>query len=332
MVREQRVKRILRRAFGSKRQWPLRAATTGLVLWLVVAVSSNSSNYVGIAASALGPWSCVLAFLLCGLAFALKQRRLGALLVILVLATGIGYHVVPLGPLKTESGAKKHLTILQLNTLLDSASPTAVARLVKSQNVDFAVLAETTASFRPWHNHRIEALLPHHFAVDASYPSLGNTIYSRWPILHRWTIPGTTNPTLAIQVKVSGEQVTLVGLRMENPLVNRLKWASDLNTISAWAQSHRKTKNLIVAGDFNATIGQAPFDSLLKRTKLTESASLVNWPWARATFPTKPWNTPLIQIDHTLTSRQVSVQWVKTFYVRNTDHAATISRLGITAK
>ena len=114
--------------------------------------------------------------------------------------------------------------------------------------------------------------------------------------------------------------------------MNRNQWASDLNTITAWAQSHRNTKNLIVAGDFNATIGQAPFDALLNRSQLTEVASAVNWPWSRATFPTKPWNTPMMQIDHTLVSKQFAIQWVRTYYVRNTDHAATVSRLNLRTK
>jgi endonuclease/exonuclease/phosphatase (EEP) superfamily protein YafD len=327
-----KMKRILRKAIGGRRQWPLRVATAGLLAWLVIAVSANSSNYVGIAAAALGPWACLLAVVLCAVAWILGQRRLGAVLTILVLATAIGYRVVPLSGPAVKNDSKRSLTVLQLNTLLDSASPTAVARIVKSQNVDLAVLAETTASFRPWHNHRLEALLPHHYAIDAPYPSQGNTIYSRWPILHRWIIRGTTNPTLAIQVKILGEPVTLVGLRVENPLVNRNQWASDLDTITAWAQSHRNTKNLIIAGDFNATIGQAPFDTLLKRSQLTEVASAVNWPWSRATFPTQPMNTPMMQIDHTLASRQFAIQWVRTFYVRNTDHAATVSRLNLRTK
>lgn len=317
---------------GTKTRWVLRILSALAIVWLLIALIWSSSNLMGIAASALGPWLFWFSLAVIFASIAARERWLTLVMAAMVLASSLIYRVAPSQMLPAMAGSGSSVKILQLNTLLDSASPTAVAEIAKRKRVDFAVLSETTAAFRPWHNHRLEAELPYHYSVDATYPNLGNTIYSRYPILHRWQIRGTANPTLVIQAKIGSELITLVGFRAANPLVNRATWSNDIHAVGAWVKHTVAGRQAIVSGDFNATFGQLPFDTFVAKTQLTDSAQAVNWAWNRNTFPTQPKNTPIMQIDHTLVPARFKVASTETIYVANSDHSATVSQFWFSSK
>lgn len=307
----------------------LDCALAILSLWLILAAGFNSSNAAGVAAAGLGFWLCLSSVAVLVAALAMRKALVASALAVLVVVTSIWFHVIPSAPFGTRSTNGSTVKVLQLNTLLDTASPTALAKLAQENKVDFAVLAETNSKFRPWHNHRLLAELPNQFAQDANYPNLGNTIFSRWPLVATGEVRGTTNPAIWATAFVRGNLVTLLAVRSQNPLVNRTQWKNDLSKIGAWVSMQRPQVHLIVAGDFNAAFGHSPFDEMLAKYGLKDAAAAVNWPWQRFTFPSKPINAPLMQIDHILVTSSYSVNSVVRSFMPITDHSVTVATLVI---
>lgn len=305
----------------------LNCALAILSLWSILAAGFNSSNTVGVAAAGLGFWLCISSMAVLVAALAMRKTLVASALAVLVVITSLWFHVIPSEPFGTGSTHGSTVKVLQLNTLLDTASPTALAKLAHENKVDFAVLAETDSKFRPWHNHRLLSELPNQFAQDANYPNLGNTIFSRWPLIATGEVRGTTNPAIWATAVVRGKFVTVLAVRSQNPLVSRTQWKNDLGKIGAWVAMQRPQVHLIVAGDFNATFGHSPFDDMLAKNGLRDAAAEVNWPWQRFTFPTKPINAPLMQIDHILVTSTYSVNSVARSFMPLTDHSVTVATL-----
>jgi endonuclease/exonuclease/phosphatase family metal-dependent hydrolase len=109
-----------------------------------------------------------------------------------------------------------------------------------------------------------------------------------------------------------------------------------MRAIANYVPKVPKERRLIVAGDFNASFGHAPFESILA-TGLQDAEAKVNWPWARYTFPTfirpdQPPMQPFMQIDHVLFGSGLWVNNAKTVMIPRTDHAATAVELWVTRR
>jgi endonuclease/exonuclease/phosphatase family metal-dependent hydrolase len=341
--------RVRKALFPTQKRTIARIPVALLLIWTAIWWLGSSSSTLGVFATATGPIVCVIAFVWLLAALTLRDWIGAGVTAAIVAVTVVGFQVVPmqeqLKPLPQSQ--KQHVLttvqIVEVNALLGTASPTALARLVRNRQADFLVLAESNDTFLTPRLIKagVEKLLPYRYSVDTHMTTpgsekLGNAIWSKWPIDAKRRVPGTFNPTLSIDVTVHGFPLTLVATRAQNPLVSRSQWAGDMRAIADYVPKVSKDRRLIVAGDFNASFGHSPFNSVLA-TGLQDAQAKVNWPWQRFTFPTytrpeEPPMQPFMQIDHVLFGAGFWVNSARTVMIPDTDHSATAVDLWITRR
>ena len=345
----QRLKTAFRFLFPTKRKGVARIGVAASLAWGLLVGLGSASSSIGVFATAIAPWVCALTLVWAVAAFALRDWKAGVASALLVGIMTLAFQMVPYqAPIKAlPQSLKPHsltsLQVVEVNALLGTASPTALTRLVRARHADFLIVAESNDTFLNPGLIRagMEKLLPYRYSIDTGnlQPGAevyGNSVWSKWPIDAKRRVPGTFNPTLAIDVTINNFPVTVVATRAQNPLVSRSQWAGDMRAIANYVPKVPKERRLIVAGDFNASFGHAPFESMLA-TGLQDAEAKVNWPWARYTFPTfirpdQPPMQPFMQIDHVLFGSGLWVNSAKTVMIPRTDHAATAVELWVTRR
>jgi endonuclease/exonuclease/phosphatase family metal-dependent hydrolase len=343
------LKAALKAAFPNRKKSLARVPAVFLLVWLALWMLGNSSSAMGVLATALGPVVCLMAAIWVLVSLSLKDWIAATTTALVVAVAAVGFQVVPSqDPLPNlPKSQKPHsltaVNVVEVNALLGTASPHALTRLVRSSRADFLIVAESNDTFLNPGLIRagMEKALPYRFTIDTGNlqpgaEMLGNSIWSRWPIDAKRRVPGTFNPTLAIDVTINNFPVTVVATRAQNPLISRSQWASDLRAVAKFVAAVPKDRRLIVAGDFNSSFGHAPFEEILA-TGLQDSQAKVNWPWQRATFPTftsptKPADIPFLQIDHVLFGSGWHVNQAKSVMIPRTDHTATSVELWVTRR
>lgn len=344
-----RAKRVLNAAFPTRKLTLARIPVALLLLWAAICWLGNAGSTAGVFATALGPIVCLVAFVWVLVALTLRDWIGAGVTAAMVAVTAVGFQVVPMQeqlkvlPQSEKQHALTTVQIVEVNALLGTASPTALVRLVRNRHADFLVIAESNDDFLTARLIKagVQKLLPYRYSVDTHLTTpgsekLGNAIWSRWPIDAKRRVPGTFNPTLAIDVTINNFPVTVVATRSQNPLVSRSQWAVDMRAIANYVPQIPKERRLIVAGDFNASFGHAPFNSVLA-TGLQDAQAKVNWPWQRFTFPTytkpeQPPMEPFMQIDHVLFGKGLWVNQARTVMIPSTDHSATAVELWVTRR
>jgi len=336
-------------AFPNRKKTLARVPVLLLLVWLGLWLLGNSSTAVGVIATALGPVVCLLAAVWVLVSLGLKDWIAATATALVVALSAIGFQVVPLQdplpnlPISQKPHSITAVNVVEVNALLGTASPYALTRLVRTSHADFLIVAESNDTFMNPGLIRAgtEKLLPYHYSMDPGglqpgAEPLGNAIWSKWPINAKRRVPGTFNPTLAIDVTINNFPMTVVATRAQNPLVSRSQWASDMQAIAKFIPTVPKDRRLILAGDFNSGFGHAPFESILA-TGLQDAQAKVNWPWQRMTFPTftgptQPADIPFLQIDHVLFGSGWHVNQAQSVMIPRTDHTATRVELWVTRR
>jgi endonuclease/exonuclease/phosphatase family metal-dependent hydrolase len=343
------LKASLKAAFPNRKKVITRVPTVLLLVWLALWLLGNSFSAVGVLATALGPVVCLLAAVWVLVSLSLKDWIAATTTALVVAVAAVGFQVVPSQePLPNLPASQKphsltSVNVVEVNALLGTASPYALTRLVRSSHADFLIVAESNDTFLNPGLIRagMEKVLPYRYSIDTGNlqpgaEMLGNAIWSRWPIDAKRRVPGTFNPTLAIDVTINNFPITVVATRAQNPLISRSQWASDLRAVAKFVPTVPKNRRLIVAGDFNSGFGHAPFESVLA-AGLQDAQAKVNWPWKRVTFPTftsptKPADIPILQIDHVLFGSGWHVNRAQSVMIPRTDHTATSVELWVTRR
>ena len=340
---------MLKLAYPSRKKTLTRVPAAMFLAWLALWLLGSSASAVGVLATALGPVVCLLAAFWVLVSLSLKDWIAAATTALVVAVAAFGFQVVPWQeplpnlPNSQKSHSLTSVNVVEVNALLGTASPFALTRLVRSSHADFLIVAESNDTFLNPGLIRagMEKLLPYRYSIDTGNlrpgaEMLGNAIWSRWPIDAKRRVPGTFNPTLAIDVKINNFPITVVATRAQNPLVSRSQWDSDLRAVAKFVPTISKNRRLIVAGDFNSSFGHAPFEQILA-AGLQDAQAKVNWPWQRMTFPTftsptEPAQIPFLQIDHVLFGSGWHVNRAQTVMVPRTDHTATSVELWVTRR
>jgi endonuclease/exonuclease/phosphatase family metal-dependent hydrolase len=84
----------------------------------------------------------------------------------------------------------------------------------------------------------------------------------------------------------------------------------------------------VIAGDFNATDDHLPMRELADHG-FVSGADIVGAGWI-PTYPSNPIIPPLIEIDHVLVDRRLTVTSLHRFRVDGTDHRGLIARIART--
>ncbi|TFB51267.1 endonuclease/exonuclease/phosphatase family protein [Cryobacterium tagatosivorans] len=244
----------------------------------------------------------------------------------------------------SEAGTADSVTVLSWNTLGDAPGAAAIAKLALEQDADIVTLPETTEKTgvaiaeamrvggRPMWVHTV--------AFDLISKARSTTLLIS-PDLGDYEVksaagsgpPGNTNvlPTV-VASPADGNGPTVVAVHAVSPIQFEMpNWRSDLD----WLADQCTGKNIIMAGDFNATIdhmaGRAATDSAVlgdcrDAALSVGSAAVGTWPASAPMLLGSP-------IDHVLTTPNWQVDSMQVIASRDdsgSDHRPIVATLSLT--
>jgi endonuclease/exonuclease/phosphatase family metal-dependent hydrolase len=240
----------------------------------------------------------------------------------------------------SSGAAAAELKIMSLNTRLGQADAAAVVRLVRENGIGLLALQELSPALE----QRLDAeglasLLPHRVS-SPSEGAGGSGVYSARPLALLDSAKGTAFhiSTLQLGLDAGGQPAALAvtNVHAQAPVDGQSAlWRSDLAAVGGLAA---RSGNLLLLGDFNATLDHSEFRQLLAGgpTGVAAARSLVDvGVEARARFvPTWPKDgqlLPGVVIDHIVTTPNVGSSGYAVKEVPGTDHAAVLATLSVPA-
>ena len=163
-----------------------------------------------------------------------------------------------LGDQAFETPGDSTITVLAWNTLGDAPGATAVAELVEQTGADVVVLPETTAELRGEVEDILEASGTSMQGFTLAYDQISKARSTSMLVsrdLGEYVLDGTVGnsavlPSLVAK-PVDGNGPTLVGIHLVAPIPGEFdRWQQDVE----WAATACADENVIMAGDFNATL------------------------------------------------------------------------------
>jgi endonuclease/exonuclease/phosphatase (EEP) superfamily protein YafD len=220
----------------------------------------------------------------------------------------------------------RRLRIVSSNVEYSSRDSTGLGRELASFEPDVLVLQELS----PEHLRMIKSAgafdpFPYSY-VDARPGSFGGGIWSRFPLYDGETWLAARIPLVRATIDVEGTPVRVFDVHLKAPTRPRWVpvWKAQLAALATEVAA--RGGPVIMAGDFNATYGHAPFRRLLAaglREAHIEAGRGLATTW-RAHGPVLP---PLFRLDHVLVSPQFEVAAVRQGRGPGTDHRPVVADL-----
>lgn len=267
--------------------WP---GLFGAEQWLGVAHVVSLRGLAATSAAAI-----VIVLLLVALVSPAGRSFAASLALILVLFIGFNAAVIAnrgLGNGGFETKGPADLTVLTWNTLGDSPSAAEIAQLILDTDADIVALPETTRE----HATEIATILgqqghpmwAHTFARDEISKSRSTSLLTSAE-LGTYTFRTDASPTRQFPTIVArpddGQGPTIIAVHAVAPLPQYLdQWSNDLRTLATLC-----TGNVIMAGDFNATLDHfssltntpgTDFGDCRSAAAATGNGSVGTWPTA----------------------------------------------------
>ena len=257
------------------------------------------------------------------LAAARPTRRAGAVLGVVAAAGAVAVaHRTSIRSVERASG--ELVTVLSANVFTGRADTGALAALIGREQPDFVVLPEAGCDF-------LDKLLP--LVADLGYRGWAATEPGAADIRGVVLLAGPRAGAVDVQpgrgllyrhVRASGGLLgarALFAVHTAAPRTPRLagRWRRDLALVSRWT---RTTPAPIVAGDFNATLDNAPMRAALGGCVPAAQGR-------RALTGTYPADLPRwfgIGIDHVLVPAEATAMDVVVHDVAGSDHRAVLAR------
>ncbi|QUQ70334.1 endonuclease/exonuclease/phosphatase family protein [Kutzneria sp. CA-103260] len=210
-----------------------------------------------------------------------------------------------------------HIRVGTVNTHRGQVDPLALVSMAKDEHLDVLAAEELDAP-------AIKALdaagMAQYMPYRELHPENDTSIFSRVPIVSGGpTSLPTTWPQTQVTVTVSGHQIPVVGVHTYYPVGGPGLWARDMSALRAVAG-----RDVIVLGDFNATVDHSPLRSLLAAGLVDTHAEL-----GRGWAPTWPAQFPLVQIDHVLHGPGLAAVSASEHLLPGTDHRAVVAELAL---
>jgi endonuclease/exonuclease/phosphatase (EEP) superfamily protein YafD len=294
--------------------------------WAVIRVFGLDRGYPLEAMMPFTPYVAAAAVAAVALALALRRR---APAVVAALATVcLAVAVLPRTFVDGTVSAAGHrtLNVLAANVHEGGANPADFIRLVDELHPDVVTIEEFTPRFgRELAAAGIASRLPHH-VLDAEPRAMGTAIYSRYPLRRL--------PTADFLFKMARAEATLPGGRRlrivaVHPIPPRhAAWVGEWEEVLSTLPSGGQGTPWLLAGDFNATLDQAPFRQLVDRGY--RDAGEVAGKGLDATFPaTGSLLPPPITIDHILADERFGIVKYEVESLPGSDHDAIFSELAL---
>ena len=241
-----------------------------------------------------------------------------------------------IGATAFETANESDVTVLSWNTLGDAPGAQAVADLAVETGADIVVLPETTSEFG------IEAaalmtaagspVAPLTYAYDVVSKARSTTVLISTELggykFDHDTRTTSTLPTLVAE-PADGKGPTIIAVHAVAPIPGELRnWRADL----AWLSDACAGENVIMAGDFNATIDHMAglgttrdetLGSCVDAALATDNAAVGTWP---TTLPALA-GSPIDHVMQTTNWRVSGFRVIETHDKFGSDHRPVVAQL-----
>lgn len=300
--------------------WPLML---GAGVSLLAIADGGERSVPVVLAAALGGF-VPIALAAASVVFLVAGHRRSGLLALALLATVVIWlHPQPRGGASPSGGVG--LTVITANLLFGQADAGAFVADLRTRHPDILVLNELT----PGAVGRLRAagigeVLPYDHVAAADGPR-GTAIWSRTPLTATRRVPGLVFEALEARTVVAGRNLTLVGVHPTPPF--EATWASDIDALRDYLASRLAAgESIVLAGDFNASQYNGPFERLLD-AGFDDAAARRSWSFQVRTWPANKRIPQLLRIDHVLVRRGAGVEEVASLPIAGSDHAGVVARV-----
>jgi endonuclease/exonuclease/phosphatase (EEP) superfamily protein YafD len=212
--------------------------------------------------------------------------------------------------------------VVTANLGFGQADPGVVAELALS-SADVLVITELTPeAVTGLSSAGLDDTFPHR-VLNPEAEAFGIGVWSRYPIVDSAHVEGYQMPMLRSRIQIPGVMfaATVLAVHLAAPWVQPLQYFRD--DVALFPETLREVAReagagaVIVAGDLNSTIDMQPFREFLAEG-YRDAGEQVGAGLTR-TYPSKPWRTPMIGIDHVLVYNSVASS-VRTVELPGSDH------------
>lgn len=231
------------------------------------------------------------------------------------------------------------LKVMTLNAWKGQADAAEVVRLVRENGVALLAVQELSPALeRRLDAEGLGALLPHRISRSRDGAG-GGAVYSSRPIIPVDSVDGSAfhMPTVQMELDAGGRQapLTVTNVHTKAPVWGRAsQWRSELAALGRLAA---RPGNMLLLGDFNATLDHAEFRQMLQgQDRNRPGGPLVDAGAAALarlvpTWPMAGPPLPGVVIDHIVTGPQVHSSGYAVLPVAGSDHAALLATLSVPA-
>jgi endonuclease/exonuclease/phosphatase (EEP) superfamily protein YafD len=303
---------------GAGRYWWLWLPVLPFAVWALVRTCGWERGSIVVAILALTPYAAVAAFLLAGVALALRNWAAAAVATLATVAFFAAVLPRAIGSETTSPDDRRTLTVLSANIHHGTADPAALVDLVRRLHPQLLSIQELTPTFAAGlRANGIGSLLP--YGIVAMRPDWGGRgVYSTLPLrpLSEVTAGTTELPRLAVALP-GGGTIRLVDVHPHTPVSGpEARWRVALERLPSAGSG----APWLLVGDFNATLDHAALRAVINRGyrdagDATGKGLEATWPGDRS-FP------PLITIDHVLVDRRLGIADYGVSDLPGSDHRA----------
>ena len=232
------------------------------------------------------------------------------------------------------------LKVMSLNAWKGQADAAEVVRLVRENGVGLLAVQELSPDLeKRLDAEGLGALLPHRISRSRDGAG-GGAVYSSRPIIPVDSVDGSAfhMPTVQLELDAGGRQapLTVTNVHTKAPVWGRAgQWRSELAALGRLAA---RPGNMLLLGDFNATLDHAEFRQMLQgQDRNRPGGPLVDAGAAALarlvpTWPMAGPPLPGVVIDHIVTGPQVHSSGYAVLPVAGSDHAAVLATLSVPAE
>ena len=300
-----------------------------LALTRAVAPDVRSPALLGL--FGLGALPFLAALPVAALALIRSHRRLGLVALAVAAAalpTGLPEAAARVGAPSAAHSAPT-LRVLSWNLYFGNTDAAAIERVVIEADADVVVLQEVSTANLPL-LRRSPALAAYPHRVVSAVPSaFGSGIWSRLPLEGPEEFDVEGLPMTRAVVRTPAGPVRLVNVHALSPVAagGPAMWTRQLRRLGE--EARRPGPPVLLAGDFNATWGHAPFRRLLE-VGLEDAAAALGHPWS-PTWRAGGRLPPTLRIDHVLCGPGLVATFHATGPSAGSDHRSILVDVAITA-
>jgi endonuclease/exonuclease/phosphatase family metal-dependent hydrolase len=310
---------------GARRYWLIWALVLPVALWALLRLLGIDNGFPLAALMAFTPYAAIAAFLIVGIALALRNWAAASVAAAATLLLAIAILPRAIGDGTVSAKGRETFVVLAANVHHGGANPEGLVALVDRFHPDLLSVEELTPSF----NRKLAAAglgsrLPNG-VLETHRNTSGAGLYShlsmrKLPSPHRFAF---RMPRAQLTLP-DGRPLRVVGVHPYPPQPNRTsEWEEALASLPSGGRG----APWVLAGDFNATFDQSQFRGVVDRGY--RDAGDVAGKGLEPTFPAAGHLIPPVTIDHVLADRRLGIVSYTVADIPDSDHRAVEAELAL---